>query len=247
MKKVLISFILPVLFCLLNHARAQDSGLNWGNINSSANHLEGKLRGEEFNITIESSFYHFLFNNFYPGKVTLIDNKVIENVNIRYQAYLDELVLFNPKMRAQFCMIDKNTIKEFTIKVTSDDGKIEKHKFIKLTGLYPGVKKQKYLEELYDGSKMLLAHHRIVKEHVHDYINELGMNMEAKYRLKTKYYIYSGNDSYLEIKPKKRLFIRFFENNKQQVRKLIRKNKIKFRKKGEMTRAVKVIDSAGLL
>lgn len=247
MKQILISIQALLLICYPIYSSAQDSGLNWAAMDTSSNYMFGKLRGEEYLITTEASIYHFLYEDFYTGTVTLADDVVVENIKIRYLAYRDNLISYNFKTFAQFCKLDKNTIKEFTIEETKSSGEIKHHKFIKLHYQYSIINKNRYFEELYSGNIMLLAFHRVIKDHVHNYIDKFGLELDDRYRLKTNYYIYSGENKFVKIESKKRLFLKTFNNNKQEVKRLLRQNKINFRKDGSMTEAIKLIDKAGLL
>lgn len=238
----ILLFIFYSAFC-----SAQDSGLHWAKIDTSLNNLFGKLRGEDQLITIESSIYHFIYDDFYPGTVTLTDHAVIDDVKLRYSAYNDELISFNPNVLAQFCKLDKNTVKEFTIEESSGNGEKRQHKFVKLYYQSPIVNTERYFEELYSGNTVLLAFHRIIKEHVHSYRDKLGLELDVKYRLRTKYYLYYGEDKFVEIKSRKRLFLKRFEDNKPEVRRLLRQNNINLRKEGSLKEAVKLLDKAGLL
>jgi hypothetical protein len=76
----------------------------------------------------------FYKKDWVEGTITLKDGDVFEGVRMRYMAFGDELVAYNSNIHALF-IVDKNTVKQFTIKTPLSSGSFAERKFINLDSL----------------------------------------------------------------------------------------------------------------
>ena len=244
-KKIYLLFLFAILFSM--SGKGQNIGFSWDKLNENSSRLHGKLRGEEYLISLIGNSYFFLHKEWFDATITLVDNDVFENVKVRYLAYGDELISLNENLESFFYKVDKDIVKEFLLKEVLEGGKVVERKFIKL--FFDGLVNEgdRYLEELYAGSKSLLAFNQIVKEGDRKHTNELGVMSDADYRLKITFYMYSEENGFTKLLTRKRSFIQALPAHKKEIRKIFRQNKIKLRNKEGMIKTFALIDETGLL
>jgi len=235
------------LFILLLQgvASAQYSGLYGENLNQNSNRLQGKLTGEVYYLSLTSNASYFLQKDWVEGTITLKDGDVFEGMRLRYMAYGDELVVYNDNIKALF-IVDKNTVKQFTFKTPLSSGNFAERKFINLdsTGVFLD---KTYFEELYSGTVQLLVFHQIEERKISPYIDSSGKLNDTDFRLKTIYYQYSKVNGLTRFQLKNRSLFTLFPENKKEIRKLLRKNKIDITDESSAVQAFDLLDANGFL
>ena len=239
-------YIFPFLIVVSFSAIGQNTGFYWNNLKESSNRLQGKIMGEMFYISPLGSQLFFLQDDWVEGTLELEDGDIYENINIRYNCRLDELIAYNERIRTLFA-VDKDILKRFVFKDYSFGRESYKEReFVKLyyDGLHSG---DRYFERLYSGKATLLAFHYIDEVKVAPYVDRLGRMSNVEYKKRIDYFIYNSEKEFSKIQIKKRLILKAFPENKKKIRKIIRQNKIIIQGEDTLIQAIKLIDEAGLM
>ncbi len=229
--------VLPVAFLTVS-VGAQDSNFNWDALGENSNRLEGKLTGTIYYLPPLETSKHFFYEGWKEGTVLLEDADIFTGLRLSYLARGDELVIYNPNLRQLF-IADKEKVKSFTVQLLH-----EEHKFVKLyyDAIFGG---HRYFQLLYDGTRKFLAYHYVYEEKISVYRDEQGKLRDTRLKLKTNYYLYSSDTGFKNLQTKRRSFVRLFPENKREVRRIFRRNKLRIFNESEMVRAFQVLDDAG--
>lgn len=235
-----IVFVIAGIFFIVLTAVAQKSEFHWEQLNEESNRLEGKLTGTVFVLSSKSNSGYFLQNDWADGSVMLEDNDVYDGLKLRYNAFEDKLVVYNNNLRNLFT-VDKEKVKSFTVK--SLDGE---HKFARY--FYDGYPAgDRYFEVLYNGERDFLAFRQIVEEKTRPFVDKFGIMKDTRFRKTTSYYIHSPETGFQKIRLKRRSILTLFPENKREIRRLLRRNRVNtFEEKG-MIRAIKLLDENDFL
>ena len=238
---------LVILFILLLQvaASAQYSGLYSENLNLKSNRLHGKLTGEVYFLSLTSNASHFLQKDWVEGTITLKDGDVFEGIRMRYMAYGDELVVYNSNIKTLF-IVDKNTVKQFTFKTPLSSGNFAERKFVNLDSLGVFLDRT-YFEELYSGTVQLLVFHQIEERKISPYIDSSGKLSDTEFRMNKIYYLLSKVNELTRFQLKNRSLYNLFPENKKEMRKLLRKNKINIIDESSAVQAFDLLDVNGFL
>ena len=237
-------FLFAILFSVCTDG--QNTSFYLGKLNESTNRLQGKLRGEYYYNSLVGNEYFFLHKKWSDATITLIDGDVFENVKVRYLAYGDELISYNENIKSYFFKIDKDIIKQFTIETILNSGNVKHQKFIKL--YYDGLTKgDRYFEELYSGTRSLLLYYTIRGTKVRPFKDNSGILQDTEYRMHVTYFMYSPDEGYTKIHKTKRAFRAALPDNKKEIRKLFRKNKLNIFDDASMIQAFKLLEEANIL
>lgn len=238
--KIYLVIIFLILFCGIG--MAQKTGFYWYNLNERSNRLQGKLKGEVYTITAMANELFFLQKEWVNASLTMIDGDVFENVRLRYMAYGDEIIAYNDNVSTLF-KIEKETVKQFTY--------VDKNinKVIKFVNFCSGEEGSKchFYEDLYSGNSRLFAFHYIEEVKVSPYNDRWGIMRDSEYRLNAWYYLYNERMGLMKIQKNRRSFIKLFPENKAEIRKIIRKNKISMTDQRSLIQAFKLLDEEDLL
>ncbi len=241
-KKIYLFILLLAFFSF--QAKSQGIRFYWNNLNESSNRLQGKLMGENYYISSLANSNYFLQKDWVDATIELVDGDIFDNVKVRYLAFGDELIAYNDKIRSLY-IVDKNIVKQFTIQAISNNGDIKDQKFIKL--FYDRIAGgDRYFEELYSGTRSLLAFHHIEEVKVSPFTDKMGVMRDSEFRLNVTYYIYSTNNIFLKLQKKKRSFMKILPGHKKEIRKIFHQNKIILLDENSMVQAFTLLDKADL-
>lgn len=240
MKKMIKTVLTFVFLMVVFQALGQQTALNRELLNENSNRLEGKLTGDVFVNTYQSNNKHFLHENWIDGSITLQDGDVFENQKLRYNAYEDELVVFNTNIRKLF-VADKGKVKQFTLNTKTGD-----MNFIRLyfDGFISG---ERYFEQLYSGANRLLVFHFVFEKKTRVYLDKNGILKDSRFELDKKHYLYSEESGFHKLRQKRRSFLKLYPDNKRTIRRLFRKNNIRTFDQKNMVRAVQLLEEAGFI
>lgn len=233
----IVTVFFGMLF-LASPAVAQNFEFHWKQLNESSNRLQGKLTGTVYVLTPKSNSNYFLHNDWFDGSITFEDGDVFEDLKLRFQAFDNELVVYNNNLRNLF-VVDKEKVKSFTVKTPAKNQKFVKYFF----DGYP--KGNRYFEVLYDGQRKLLAYHEILAEKTRPYVDQFGIMKDIYFRLNTDYYMYSAETGFQRIRLRRASLLNNFPENKREIRRLLRRYNVDvFEEKG-MIRAFGILDESG--
>jgi len=240
MKQALLKIVTAFLGMLFiaSSAVAQNFEFHWKQLSESSNRLEGKLTGTIYVLTPKSNSNYFLHDDWFDGSITLEDEDVFEDLKLRYQAFDDELVVYNNNLRNLF-VIDKEKVKSFTVKTSAKNQKFVKYFF---EG-YP--KGDRYFEVLYDGQRKMLAYHEILEEKTRPYVDQFGIMKDTYFRLNTNYYMYSPEIGFQRIRLRRASLLNHFSENKREIRRMLRRYNVDVFEEEGMIRAFGILDESG--
>ena len=200
-----------------------------------------KIKGVRF--TIYSSYMGspFLNMNWDLGKIEFTDGEILDSLRLRYSSFKDELLYFNSENASQI-IIDKPILKNFSF--TEENGRFRQ--FTKLA--FPGFQKgDRYFEVLSDGETKLLVYRKvdlISTTPYHDSDHGPLKNME--YREAYQYYFYTPEKGFTPVRLSHAgLMAKFDKVSQKQIKKSLRKNRIKPKDESSFVQAWKVIENKG--
>lgn len=237
MKKSVLKILVALIgsFFIVFAAVAQKSEFHWEQLNENSNRLKGKLTGTVFVLSSKSNSNYFLQKDWVDGSITLEDNDVFNGLKLRYNAFEDKLVVYNSNLRNLF-VADKEKVKSFTVNTPGAN-----QKFVKF--FYDGYPKgDRYFEVLYSGGLDFLAFREIVEEKTSPFVDKFGIMKDTRFQDKSTYFMYSSETGFEKIRLRRRSVLNYFPENKREIRRLLRRNKVNvFDEKG-MIRAIQLLD-----
>jgi hypothetical protein len=220
MKNILILLILVIIPWVKQ--KSQNYYCNC-NIRASENILdiERKLSGRVFInnfINHNSQFFY----KWAKGDVILYNGKLLKDNNIRYNHYLDELIWLR-KSDYKAAIVDKQSVGGFII-YNDDNTTYAYFKRTKIKDWYASDTSNVYLQVLAEGPVSLYALRKI------ELIQNVIHNSD-------KYYLLLENNYYY-FKPSRFRLLRFFPENRPELRKIFRKNNLKVRHESDLVKAI---------
>lgn len=240
MKRAAIKILFAIAgsFFIVLTTSAQKPEFHWEQLNENSNRLKGKLSGTVFVLSSKSNSNYFLQNDWTDGSITLEDDDVYDSLKVRYNAFEDKLVVYNDNLRNLFA-VDKEKVKSFTVETPAGNQNFVKY-------YYDGFPKgDRYFEVLYSGSRDFLTFREIVEEKSMPYVDKFGIMKDTRFTNKSTYYIFSRETGFQKIRLRRRSVLNIFPENKREIRRLLRRNKVNvFEEKG-MIRAIELLDENG--
>ena len=233
---ILTYILLSSGFC----GMVQNTNYYWGEICQNSNRLEGKLRGTRYNLTPFGNSNFFMQKDWTNGTIYTEDGDVFNNIKLRYQAKEDQLVAVNDNL-INFFVVDKETVKGFTLHQGN-----EEQVFIKL--YFEGMAKgYRYFHKLYSGPASLLAFRFIEEIKVTPFKDEWGIMRDTQFNLSVFYFYYSEESGFTRLIRRKRAFLKLYPEQKSEIRRLFRSNKLTYFDEDGLVKAFKLLDGAGIL
>ncbi|MBI9033665.1 MAG: hypothetical protein JEZ03_04240 [Bacteroidales bacterium] len=140
-----------------------------------------------------------------------------DNLELKYDIETDQLIL-NSKTT------NKGSIKIILNESLVDEFQLGSHHFINSRLLNITDAKSNYYELIYKGEFTFIKNHKIVFQNIYNNFNPYG-----KYSEPTASLYITENNQFSKISSKK-AFLNYFKPHKKELRKFLRKNKIKYKK-----------------
>lgn len=241
MKNIILLVILFFHLLEIPPAVAQQPSLQWDILGESSNRLEGKLTGTVFQYSVKNNIRHFLHEKWMPGDVVLEDGDNYKNLRIRYNAFNDQLVAYNENLH-QMYIPDKSKISSFTVREPGNE-----QQFVKLYQNSVLGGNWRFFERRYEGSRWFLIFHQIVEEKTNVYRNEYGKLKDTELKNRTVRFMYNPDDGkFSYLYNSRRAFVKMFPDNKKEVRRIFRRNRLYNFNDIGMAHAFRLLDEAGL-
>jgi len=237
-----------LLFCYLITVAAVSggqTGLYSATLKQSSNNLNGKITGEIYYLNPKANSYFFLHKEWVKGKVVYKTGEVFENIDLRYQAFNDELIAYNVNNRA-LVKIDKEKVKEFTLNFSESDENATNPTFVNIDSVSIFVNTN-YFECLYRGTVMLLVSSRVIEKKVTPYNDSNGEFRDSEFILRKASFIYSTQNGLSRITYSNNSVANVYPVQKREIKKTLRQNKIKISDAKSAADAIEILDKAGLL
>ncbi|MBN1927441.1 MAG: hypothetical protein JW798_16530, partial [Prolixibacteraceae bacterium] len=184
-----------------------------------------------FPLGLEGSPY--LNDDWQLGDITLVNGEIAYDIKLRLNIIENQLVFYNEGLLRVFS-IDKKTLSSFTMKNKPGD---RLRNFKKYSGAPISFKliKNDLIEILHEGNISLYV------KHLADVIDSNDLNSKSKVYPKKFYFIQVG-DKIVEIRGNTRSVLKYFPENKQQLKKIITANKLRKRREINLVKLIGLMD-----
>jgi hypothetical protein len=185
---------------------------------------------------------HYPSEDWIRGNVMLINDIVVKNKLLRYNGYLDDLFWLSEGDYQQV-QLDKKLIREFELYLPGSKSPAKFRRIQVRAPLYIG-KNEIFGELLHEGEQLsLYAHRRVIGTTRGDYVvgNKLYGGMLVK---PSHLYLFVLRDGSTRIirRLRRRSVLDLFPENRNEIRSIIRENKIWIRTGKDLTETAKLID-----
>lgn len=154
----------------------------------------------------------YLFDNWLKGDITLTDNKVKEDVPIRYNTYLDQVEIVN---NGQTLALNPGAIKGFTIYSYNENGNRIAHQFKNGFNL-DSYSENDFFQVLYDGERKFLV--KLKNQLIEGVSNSYGASMGDRFDTSKKYFIVKEDGTVHDVKLRKRDLKKVFPEKVQEMK-----------------------------
>jgi hypothetical protein len=223
---------------LIVGATAQEIYNPWELFTTESNTLNHKLTGKKYHFHSVLQGTVYLDDEWRKGALTLENGDRYDSIYMKYNTYLEELIVYNERTGAIF-MPDKSIISEFTL----DTGNQGPGLFRKIYfGKYP--KGEHYFNVLYEGEELkLFVWHKTDEVKISLYKDEYGLMRDSEFRMSTTYFLVFPDNDIRKITPTRGSFVQLFPEQKKSVRRLLRKNHVSFESNSKIIQAVRLIEN----
>lgn len=231
------ALIILFLLCVLcTPVLAQDSGMITQNLNSNSNSLSGKIIGKKYVLTPLANS-NFLFPGDWVNATIYCNNgDVFENRRIKYHAFDDELIAYNEN-NSMLLFVDKQLVEKFIF--TEAGKKREFHSYMHRN-------KNRYYELLYKGNNNLLSRRYVYAKQVRPYIDKLGIMRDVEYVFRSEFFLENIDGEIHKLHLSKKSLIEINPQNKKEMRKILRRNRVVINSEEALLQAFRLIDDAQL-
>lgn len=233
-----IKILLAVLFVfLVINLTAQEFYNSVRPLTTESNTLNYKLTGNQyyFHSTLKGTVY--LNDEMLRSNIKLVNGDRYEGIYAKLNTLLDEVIVYNERTGATF-ILDKSIVDEF-----------EMGKEVGPYNLFRKVYSDKvpkgyhYFNVLYDGDVKLYLWYRTFETKTSVYDDSQGIRRDSQFEPIDSYYLVFPDNSIHRVQPnKRRAFLNLFPEQKRNLRKLFRKNKVQFNSNQELVRATQLIE-----
>lgn len=210
----------------------------WNKLTTDSNSLKYKLPGSIFQYRPALKGSEFINDNWSKGTVILVNGDHYENLDLKYNSLLEELVMYNEEVGA-IIMLDKPAIAEFTL--VDKNEKISKFRKILVEKI---SKKDIFLQVLYEGKLKLYLHYKTNELATSIYYDRSGTLQSSELRLTKTYFLNLPEKGFIRFSPNKRFFADLFPDQKKTIKKLHRENHLKYKNTDDIIKAVRIIEKS---
>jgi hypothetical protein len=212
----------------------------WQKVSEKSNTTNRKISGKKYIMKYIPQGSHFYHTDWLHGTLFLEDGEIIDSVAIRYNSYLDELVYFNKSLNSML-EIDKYLIDEFTVQ--SPVFGIQKFRKIDSEN---SSNDAKYFHVIYEGEITLLAHYITVEIKTSLFKDKNGYLRDTQLVLTETLYTYTPETGFKKFPPFWSSLLKIYSENKKQVKKILRKNRLGKYNTNNLKQALLLIENEGI-
>lgn len=199
-----------------------------------------KIRGVRFLPYRSYDGSPFLNDSWRLGNIEFADGEIADSLFLKYSSFMDELVYFNKGISTQI-VIDKASLNGFSF--VAEDGRTCVYRKQYFDGYMEG---DRFFEVLSKGNPDLLVYRKVDLRTSSAYYDEGGVLKNMTYDSAYQYYFYSPVKGYAYVRINQGGFLAKFDKASQkQIKKLLRKNKIKITGEESFINAWKVVEKEG--
>ena len=191
-----IKILLSVLsVSLIIEASAQEFYNSIMPLTTKSNTFNYKLTGNEYSFwsTLRGTVY--LSDKWSNGSLKLENGDKYENVHMKLNAFLEELVVYNDRTGTIF-YLDKSIVDEFNMGLENNP-----HNLFRKVYLNKAPKGDHYFNVLYDGKVKLYLWHRTLETGTGRYIDDYGLTRASMFEQDNIYFIIFPDNSFYRVSP----------------------------------------------
>lgn len=230
--------ILPVVLLMLISSLAFSS---YGQVEAE-NWNTPKLIGKRYNAPIyyRGPLYFQTDSEWSNGTVYLSNGDSVANLFLKYNRLQDELIYYNQK-NATSITLDKKQVSGFVLSVG-----MQRVHFKKISHTRSSTRSG-YYEVLYKGNTDVLARRGSELKICPSYMSNSGIKKDRQYVISDRYLIAGKENELLPIRLKRKsLLLKFGEDKKKDVSRIIRRNHLSMKDEVSLIKAWKVLEAEGL-
>ena len=182
-----------------------------------------KLTGQRYAYHEQLRGSPFLFDDWINGTVTLISGEVIEDVPIKYNAYLDELITYNP-VYFTIVKLDKYTLHRFEFDLFGEHWLFEKR-------FFPGFPKgDRFFRILHEGQTDLLCFYKVSLLNTSPYKDENNILKNQEFFSGYRYFLFQPESDFTSVRLRRKSLLRYVgKADMKEARQLIRKGNLELK------------------
>ena len=199
-----------------------------------------KLRGELY---VEQLYLgnQYIYNGWNEGQIELISGEILNYDLMKYNAFLNELVIFNSTL-LQMVKVDKASIKGFVLFMNG-----EGHSYVNMEFNNSFFNGDYYLEKLFEGKNSFYCLRRINAMQVNLYVDEYGVQRNEELVRDDIYLMKGERDGFHRVRSFKNWLTNKMEKKeKRTAKKLLRSNRIKIKNEENFIEALKLFEHNNL-
>jgi len=186
------------------------------------------------------SGFPFLNETWVSGKIEFLNGEISDSLSLRYSSFKDELLYFNETISAQI-VIDKVSLRGFSF--TDKDGRIRIFRKLYYDGF---IKGDRYFEVLSDGEIDLLGYRKVNLTTTSPYKDYNNVLKNMMYINDYQFYFHSPENGFLSVRPSlSGLLSKFSKDIQKEIRRLLRKNRIKISDEASFVQAWTIVAKEG--
>ncbi|MBC8005290.1 MAG: hypothetical protein H7X84_07430, partial [Verrucomicrobia bacterium] len=201
-----------------------------------------KLIGKRYNAPVyyRGPLYLHTDSEWSNGTVYLSNGDSVANLFLKYNRLQDELIYYNQK-NATSITLDKKQVSGFVLSVG-----LQRVHFKKISHTRSSTRSG-YYEVLYKGNTNVLARRGSELKICPSYMSNSGIKKDRQYVISDRYLIAGKENELLPIRLKRKsLLLKFGEDKKKEVSRIIRRNNLSMKDEVSLIKAWKVLEAEGL-
>ena len=236
-RSIVYCFIVFILSGKEGFGQIEDFG--WSDFVTAGNSTKGKMIGTKYIYSLHSSTNYFFHKDWYKGTLMASDGEVYSEIALRYDAFNDELVVYNNSVKGLF-VVDKFSVDAFTVK-TPHNGM----QYFRRMSLAELDNKEHYFEIIYSGNVSLVSFHRITEHKISLYTNQFGQPDNREYILSAQNFLLFQDQTARRLSAGKRSVLSLFPERKRELRRLLKLNQIEDFSIGGIPKVVELLEKEG--
>ena len=199
-----------------------------------------KLMGQRYTFVEQLRGSPFLFDDWISGTVTLTSGEVIENVPLKYNAYFDELLTYNP-VYFTIMQLDKYTVHRFEFDLFGEHWLFEKR-------FFPGLSKgDRFFRILHKGKTDLLCFYKVNLLNTSPYKDENDILKNQEFFSGYRYFLFQPESDFTSVRLRKKSLLRYVgKTDLKEARQLLRKSSVELKDVAGFASAMQLLEENGV-
>lgn len=202
-----------------------------------------KLSGENLTFITTSQGSQYFIDEWKTGTATLAAGQLVEDVQLRYNGYIDELIWL-PGVESNPVKVDKGLIRSFYL--TSDFEPNNPYQFIntQYTNDLKNISPNRFVQVMYKGEISLYIFRNIEQYDQLEKKTARGTYIIPQIRPQPVYYLVTENKEVKQLnKISSRRLRNLFPSHKKEIRSILRKNNLSLKKESDLLELIPILEN----